>query len=199
MRRDPLEYKQTAMMLLEEALGLLRGNTRNQGRRQEVPLNRALWFCFMRAAHSGGYRFRHHLPVPEGCNPPHASDEERARREDKRPDFYWQFMDHLADDVSCCDRRFVLECKRLGSPSRRTWVLNENYINNGVSRFITQEHGYGKGDEAGGMIGYVQDMDFNDILREVNTLTRAFPGQSYELQHFWVDLRSASTRVGRHP
>ena len=32
--------------------------------------------------------------------------------------------------------QFVVECKRLGIPSSQKWILNENYVNHGVRRFV---------------------------------------------------------------
>jgi hypothetical protein len=206
------EYKLTLLQIIEEALALLRHDHRAGMSENEI--NRILWQCFRRVVHK--HKLTYHLPVPEGCNPPNADDVHRAAREFKRPDFYWQIADDTADDAETCDRRFVLECKRLGTAAS-AWVFNTNYSLNGILRFVTDDHGYGKGDDTGGMVGYVQNMDFADILREVNAaaslvgipvisappggwqpggmsqlihiLTRPFRPTSYELSHFWIDLR----------
>ncbi len=125
----------------------------------------------------------------------------------------------LAEDA--CERRFVLECKRLGKPTSSSWILNENYVQNGIHRFVTSPHEYGKGDDTGGMVGYIQSMELNEILEEVNAaarnssaptleltlssdgwkengvseleheLTRNFPISVFFLHHFWVDLRNS--------
>ncbi len=92
---------------------------------------------------------------------------ERHPRENKKPDFYWQFIDHTADEDSC-ERYFFVECKRLGNLSSQNWTLNENYVKEGIRRFITTPHEYGKGEDTCGMIGYVQNMGVDDILSEVN-------------------------------
>ncbi|MEN3327590.1 MAG: hypothetical protein V7638_2397 [Acidobacteriota bacterium] len=186
----------------------------------ENNLNRELYKCLLDANReiyeSRGEAFDH-APTYEGKNPPDADDIERALRENKVPDFYWGFIDHSAIDPRAGVRNFVMECKRLGKPFRSDWVFNENYINHGVLRFITEEHGYAKGDKAGSMIGYVQSMDLADILAEVNrtaqgvplpqlqgpvggwqvgatsklhqTLNRSYPISPFYLHHLWVDLR----------
>jgi hypothetical protein len=172
--------------------------------------------CFRKAAYRN--RLTDLKPTYNSANPPDISDKEPHPRESKKPDFYWQFIDPHADEDSC-ERRFILECKRLGNPSSPSWKLNENYVKEGICRFVTSPHEYGKGDDACGMIGYVQSMDFDDILCEVNTtaenhpepitklqlspngwqkggvselehqLTRRFPISPFRLYHFWVALQ----------
>lgn len=176
-------------------------------------LNRELYRSFKRAAVKRGLPY--HIPTLDGKNPPSESDIEPHERETKVPDFYWQFADDVAGDV----RRFVVECKRLGYPSSSTWKLNENYVRNGIRRFISSPHEYGKDDDTAGMIGYVQSMELEDILQEVNgiagsnreavsplqlspdgwqekgistlvhDLERPFPISPFRIYHFWVDIR----------
>jgi hypothetical protein len=127
-------------------------------------------------------------------------------------------QDHGADDPLSGVWTFVIECKRLGDSGRSDWVLNQNYVNHGIIRFIAVEHGYARNDGAGAMVGYVQNMDLPDILAEVNTaassagipdlllsgvgwkpdstslldhiLTRSEGVSPFHLAHFWVDLRN---------
>ena len=133
------------------------------------------------------------------------------------PDFYWSFIDYLVTDPKRSGRFFFIECKRLGKPKRTDWIFNENYINHGVLRFVTEEHAYAQGEISSAMVGYVQNMEFDEILREVNEtakavsvpilvgpiggwqkndisileheLERPFPISPLKLNHFWVDLR----------
>src|SRR6266496_826191 len=49
------------------------------------------------------------------------------------------------------------------------WILNKQYVTDGILRFFQEEKGYGKGCEVGAMIGYVQNKTFNEILAEVNS------------------------------
>ncbi|MCP4363515.1 MAG: hypothetical protein GY796_36415 [Chloroflexi bacterium] len=211
-------YKQELFLLIHETLLVLQLQTNLpeiEDNAKYHSLNRELFRCFRVSYRKLNLSF--HMPTREGKNPPYFGDIAPTEREEKRPDFYWQFIDSLASEDSC-ERRFILECKRLGSPSSSNWKLNPNYVNHGVLRFLSSPHEYGKGDDAGGMIGYVQDMEFDDILQEVNQtaathpkpipllqivknweeketselvhdLQRPFPISPFRLHRFWVDLR----------
>jgi len=209
-------YKRDMFLLIHEALLILCLQTNLpevEDSSTQHSLNRELFRCFRKACRN--LKLQNHLPIREGKNPPYFDDLVPTEREEKRSDFYWQFIDSLASEDSC-ERRFILECKRLGHPSSSSWKLNNNYIHHGVLRFISSPHEYGKGDNAGGMIGYVQSMELDDILREVNgfainklipplqlvkkweeknvselvhDLERPFPISPFRLHHFWVDLR----------
>lgn len=123
----------------------------------EDELNRRLYLHITETARAIERRDGVTLPVvvPEGQNPPLVSDQERAAREFKRPDFYWAYHDHDGDEPA---RQFVVECKRLTIPSsgRR---YTEQYVIEGIRRFATVEHGYGKQAWAAAMVGYVQQID----------------------------------------
>lgn len=211
-------YKQDIFLLILETLFILRSQT-NLPEIEDSPtqpsLNRELFRCFRKACNALG--LQHHLPTREGKNPPYYGDINPTEREEKRPDFYWQFIDALASEDDC-ERRFILECKRLGHPTSSNWKINANYVNHGISRFVSSPHEYGKGDDTGGMIGYVQNMELADILQEVNQtienqaenipmlqivqkweekgvnefvhdFERPFPISPFRLHHFWVDIR----------
>ncbi len=186
----------------------------------ENELNRELYFCLLEANHklyrsgTGGFDYP---PSYEAQNPPDPEDKFVARREKKRPDFYWGYLDHSETDPRKSSRNFVFECKRLGKPVRSDWILNENYVRHGIFRFISEDYGYSKNEKSGAMIGYVQNMNFDEILAKVNKtakkesileietpiagwkekdvsmleqkLKRAFPIKSFNLKHLWVDLR----------
>lgn len=150
------------------------------------------------------------LPIDE-----HAAS--RAR-ESTRPDFQCELLDAQAGEYLV----YALECKRLGHPKPRTWVLNRNYTTKGVKRFIDPESGYGEGATSGAMIGYVQTMSPDEILKEVNgyaekvnvpaikrrdgrwvdrgvtrlnqTLDRKLSPSPFKLRHLWVDLRHRYAR-----
>ncbi len=189
----------------------------------EVLLNRELYFCLLEANHTlwesrtGGFSYP---PTAEGHNPADPDDEHRAIRENKIPDFYWGYIDHSEPDPRRSARNYVIECKRLGDPPRTDWILNQNYVHNGILRFVTEEHGYAKGDRSGAMVGYVQNMEFDAILQEVNAtsvsagipeleppingwqingtsqlthqLNRIIAFSPFQLSHFWVDLRRSA-------
>lgn len=105
--------------------------------------------------------------VMEACNQPYASDALRAPHLKKIPDFQWSIYDDQATDPQYFKKTYTVECKRLGQ--QKGWPLNENYIRNGVIRFITLDHRYAVFCRSAAMVGYVQNMDMNDILNEVNT------------------------------
>jgi hypothetical protein len=203
-----------ALLLLQKqpCLPTIEANSRQHG------LNRELYRCFVEACRRK--KLVNHRPTPEAKNTPYAGDQNPTERENKIPDFQWGFIDHLVNEDSC-ERCFVLECKRLGRPTSPNWKLNENYVMNGICRFLTAPHEYGKGDDACGMVGYVQNMTFDDILRDVNQaastspvavspissppdrwtedgvtelehiLVRPFPISPFQMLHFWVDIRNS--------
>jgi hypothetical protein len=155
-------FKEHVASLIIEALLLLR--QRNDLVKSEKTLNRLLYFCIQDA------NLKHCLPMPayDGHNPPDPEDGQKAKREDNLPDFYWTLMDHQANNN--CYRTFALECKRLGKKSESSnWEYTEQYIIAGILRFFLEEKGYGKGCETGAMAGYIQDMEFEQILEEINS------------------------------
>lgn len=83
----------------------------------EIELNRRLYFCLL-AASRELYPDDEIAPVTECNNQPDPDDEARAKREQKRPDFQWIFLDRYESDPQRSSRQFVVECKRLGKPSR---------------------------------------------------------------------------------
>ena len=186
---------------------------------QEVDINRKLWFCIHRANRELSRDNRGLISPPsyDSKNAPDRDDEERAARENKRPDFSCGFYDHQESDPDKSAKFYVIECKRLGLPSS-SWILNKNYVQYGICRFIEPEWGYGKSVSSSAMVGYVQSMELQDILAEVNneivnnTLntirlsdegwkedgvsqleqslnrSRVQPAR-FRLRHMWVDLR----------
>lgn len=204
-------HERRCLRILREALELLDLPDDDEG---EVDLNRRLYRCVVRASHAIAARDQvEQLPVvvPEGRNPPAASDAERADREHKIPDFYWAYIDHLAIDPLSAARQFVVECKRLTTASSR-WIYTEQYVQAGVVRFVTVEHAYGKEAPSGAMVGYLQALALDQALEEVNAcalamqlpplelsdrgvgrrteldheLQRAFPDSPFRLVHLWV-------------
>jgi hypothetical protein len=196
--------------LLREALAQVAADPNGE---IEVDLNRSLYRAIIHVSHAAAALGGEPPPVvvPEGRNPPHASDRERAEREFKIPDFYWAYIDDLATDPDSAAKQFVIECKRLTIASKN-WVYTEEYVKSGVARFISRGHGYGMGVASGVMVGYVQQLGIDDALREVNThaasmavpplrlntrsgddsaefdheLTRSFPESPFRLLHLWV-------------
>jgi hypothetical protein len=158
----------------------------------------------------------------ECANQPFIEDEEQTPRERKIPDFQWGFWDDTAP-VEQAERYFVVECKRLGSPLRSDQVFNELYVEKGIQRFVSAEHGYAAGEPSAAMIGYVQSMELQAIYTQVNAaasssaiphlnvddagwqsggtthlfhrLIRPFPISPFDLEHYWVDLRPRTAVV----
>ena len=201
------------LSIIEHALTMLR--EADDFAETEVELNRQLYFCLLTASREL-YPEDEIAPVMDGNNQPDVDDEARAKREQKRPDFQWIYLDRYESDPQRSSRHFVVECKRLGTPPRRNWVLNANYSCYGIRRFCDPEWAYAKQAPSGAMLGYWQSMAGKDVLREVNAgchghslpglvlvgswspkgisrfehvLDRPFPISPFKLIHLWIDLR----------
>jgi hypothetical protein len=199
--------------IIERALSLLRDAEDLAD--SEVELNRKLYF-FLLAASRELYPDDEIAPIAECNNQPDPDDEARAKREQKRPDFQWVYLDRYEPDGERSSRQFVVECKRLGLPSRSDWVLNLNYSCHGIWRFRDPEWAYAKRMQSGAMVGYWQSMEGKDVVQEVNegckslslpalalvkgsnhdsivrlehSLERTFEVSPFRLHHLWVDLR----------
>lgn len=189
----------------------------------EDPINRELCFCIRSANHELQRNGRgiYSTVMYEARNQPLAEDEGQPKRELKRPDFQWGFVNSLEPNPDLADMFYTIECKRLGKPKRRDRVFNANYIIKGICRFRDADYGYGKGTSSGAMIGYVQSMELGGILSEVNATAKQenipilrlsskgwqkgktsrldhalsrpkVPPTPFELRHLWVDLRMYS-------
>ncbi len=147
--------------------------------------------------------------VYEGRSSPAPSDDLRASREFKRPDFAWLWIDDLATDPMFSRREFVVECKRLGAEP-----FPKRYVTDGILRFINATHAYGKDMPSGAMVGYMQSILVNDAVQRVNDaatdhgvpaltlrgrrrdeqaklehqVMRDFDSRSFSLTHIWVRL-----------
>ena len=201
------------LSIIERALTMLLGEEDLPV--SEIELNRLLYFHLLRASREL-YPEDVIPPVTECNNQPDPDDQARVRREYKRPDFQWNYLDIYEPDPERSSRHFVVECKRLGEAPRRDWVLNVNYVEYGVRRFLEPEWAYAKGAPSGAMVGYWQSMLGEDVLREVNAdcrlrsiprlvaigppptngvgkfehdMARTFPGSPFRLHHLWIDLR----------
>jgi hypothetical protein len=86
----------------------------------------------------------------------------------KRPDFTCKITNPYASNPSEHEVSLHVECKRLGVPTSIHWILNENYVTNGIQRFDSTMYGYGKRSSSGMMIGYMTGMAPDIILIEVN-------------------------------
>ena len=124
------------LSIIERALSMLREG--DDIAATEVELNRLFYFHLLTAS-----RELHPDdvvgPVTECNNQPDSDDEGRSSREQKRPDFQWIYLDRYEPDPQRSSKQFVVECKRLGEASRRDWVFNVNYFENGIRRFCDPE------------------------------------------------------------
>jgi len=201
------------LAIIARALDLFR--QRDSFPESEVELNREFYFCLI-AASRELFPDDEVAPVTECCNQPDPDDGARARREQKRPDFQWVYLDRYESDPQRSSKQFVVECKRLGDPPRADWVLNLNYIEHGVARFRHPDWAYAKRAQSGAMIGYMQTMTPATILVAVDaecqrqlfpnltpvgawvngattrldhSFDRSFQISPIKLHHFWIDLR----------
>lgn len=181
---------------------------------EEDDLNREFYKCLVSANYSLRKldRGQDSPPIYEACNQPHHSDQERSEREYKRPDFQWAITDFHEEDPSKSSKQFVLECKRIGKPVG-SWKLNKNYVNHGIIRFIKKEYGYAKGVTSSAMMGYMQTLDTEKNLEEVNSYVDDINQQKlikrnedglissfnhylniensqaeFRLEHLWIDI-----------
>jgi hypothetical protein len=215
----PLWKRRTEMLMeiLREGLVLLPG--RDVGI-DERPLNREFYRCIMETYDSRARRSAavpDFAPVADAPNPALEIAETVAER--TKPDIRWDLVDHLAGK-GIAIISFAVECKRLGA-STKSWKFNEEYAIHGVKRFVSDSHRYGENADSGAMVGYLQNMDYDKVLAEVNAnlrscglpvidagkgdlheseqeLNRHFPITPYRLSHFWIDLR-AVTAQGEKP
>ena len=153
---------------------------------------------------------------------PVSDDELKGGKKRNRPDFTCKLRNPWFNSPGEFEIPLHIECKRVGKPTSPTWILNKNYVTNGIARFDSITHEYGKRAPSGIMIGYVISMEPEAISTEVNqyqkshlpdnpSLDFSFEGSSvsqtkqslqrkhvspYEfgLFHLWVDLRGKYTQ-----
>jgi len=142
----------------------------------------------------------------------------KGGKQGKRPDFTCSLVNPYALSADEHEVHLHVECKRLGEPTSRTWILNEQYVINGIMRFDSSEHEYGKRALSGLMIGYIVSMSPLEILSEVNAHQKKYCADNPEIEyqltindvyqhyqrlsrknvkpsdfglfHLWIDLRS---------
>lgn len=202
------------LSILELALSMLREEKKLA--ESEIELNRQLYFCLIDASIKL-FPDDDIAPIMDANNQPDATDEANARRENKRPDFQWIYLDRYERDPRRSSKQFVVECKRLGVALRTDWVFNRNYVDHGISRFCDPDWAYGKQAPSGAMLGYWQSMEGSEVLQEVNEscqlcsipdllligpwsqdgisklkheFQRPYPVSPFKLHHLWIDLRS---------
>jgi len=115
--------------------------------------------------------FRHERDVGtprwENPNQPVNSAELKGGKMGRRPDFTCFLLNSFATDPETYEIPFQVECKRLGE-TVGSWNLNKNYVTNGIKRFDSSVHEYGKRAPSGMMIGYIINMEQSAVLEAVN-------------------------------
>ena len=197
------------LRLLRDALVTLEPGSPNES---ESEINRRFYRAIIAAHQDAARRGEEPLSVVtyEGRNAPAPSDAEFQASEYKIPDFQWAYMDDLAEDPNAAARHLAIECKRL-THATSNWDFFEQYIVNGVRRFISVEWSYGKDTPSGVMIGYLQSVDVEKAQAGVNSaateasvpildlreehskpvelghmLERSFADSPFNLVHFWI-------------
>ena len=213
-------FEARVLNVVSLALNILQAKNKSLSDMVEDDLNYELYFCMLEAVRElGGAASGIESPPAYDCiNQPLEDEELLDIRRRKRPDFQWSIIDHLEPNPRKSARRFYIECKRLGVPTESKWVFNKNYINHGVCRFIDPQWGYGKAVSSGAMVGYIQNMELEVVLSEVNSEAEEnsisqivlssegwiekgvsrldqeinrpkVPPESFQLRHLWVDIR----------
>jgi len=192
----------------------------------EEPMNLWLYWLAIKAHHAIASSPEGSLPFNisfDGRSQPEPDDASGDSRLLKRPDFSWLLFNEQAADPLRSEMKYYTECKRLGSPDGGR-VFNDLYSGEGILRFMTAEHAYAKGCQSASMIGYMQTMEPDDILAEVNDfasrrtipslsraakawrdkavtrltqdgLDRPFEPSKFQLTHYWIDLRHCTFDV----
>jgi hypothetical protein len=160
----------------------------------------------------------------DGKSQPEPDDALRDSRLFKRPDINCQLFNQQAANPLLSQWKYYTECKRLGPPEDGL-VFNSLYSEKGIARFMTAKHAYAKGCKSAAMIGYLQTMGPDDILKEVNQfatgrnipplakavkgwrpkvanrltqdeLDREFETTKVRLTHYWIDLCQRAPKIG---
>jgi len=121
--------------------------------------------CYEKS-HEKNYEIR--TPSWEQPIQPVSIDEIKESISGKRPDFTCKFVNPFAMEHEAYEIPLHVECKRLGRSANKNWDLNKNYVVNGIMRFDSIIHEYGKRADSGIMIGYIVNLSHEIILQEVN-------------------------------
>lgn len=158
-----------------------------------------------------------HTPDWEKPIQPIQNNELKGGKKRKRPDFTCKCYNPFATCSEDYEISLHIECKLLGNPTSKSWILNKKYVTNDIKRFDSKNHEYGKRASSGMMIGYIISMEPEKIADEVNkNIEKHIPDHrvlsfrfvnppvfkenqqlnrknvkptSFRLIHLWVDLR----------
>lgn len=113
----------------------------------------------------------------------------------KRPDFRWTLSDPLERDTLKAMKDYTIECKRLDEKTSAGWDFINEYVVSGIIRFVSKEHRYGIGAESGAMIGYVQNLGHEKILKQINLTVRK--SQEYKIPEITFNNLKGLAGIGR--
>jgi hypothetical protein len=210
-RKSIIEGINQSLDLLRSEIGIesIIAEINNEHKREiEISINRAFYFC-LRDIFLPQYNI---VPIQEApIQPREGMSFTTAER--KKPDFSLILNDDLNKGIA-----FHIECKRLESSTK----YNKKYVKEGIYRFTTEEDCYGIDYSSGVMVGYIEDMELEDILMQVNqaidhqlkidnlikttdwqekstthlnhSFNRSFKESEFTLHHLWVDLRGCYPR-----
>ncbi len=144
--------------IFSEALHQMSGYTSISG--DEDAVSEILCSTLHRVCFNLGKDRNQELQTPYWETPiqPVTSDELKGGKKRKRPDFTCKCINPWAGSHERYEISLHVECKLLGYPTSATWILNENYLKNGIKRFDSKTHEYGKRADSGMMIGYIISM-----------------------------------------
>lgn len=204
------------IIIFENALLLL---AQSSVSKKENEINFKLAIMLRKACFNWKAERGEELAIPKYEQPSQPTGEEcEIQVHPKRPDFTSSFINAEAKSAKEFELYFPIECKVLGI-KETSWDYCKNYSNNGINRFISSSHKYGKNFPYGLMIGYMVDISKDEALVLVNTqieqtaktpclqfyqsetggtsfkcdqpLIRNFSPKKFLLFHLWTDLQTA--------
>jgi hypothetical protein len=107
------------------------------------------------------------IPVWDTKNRPLTDNDIRSPSSNTRPDFTCYYYDTNAEANESYEINLHIECKRIGNINVSD-NLNGKYITEGINRFDSIEHRYGKYANDGIMIGYIISSTKYDIQGKIN-------------------------------
>jgi len=122
--------------------------------------------------------------ISKSENPPREESDIGEQWTLTKPDFKWRLCNNLATTPNELAMDFDIESKRLGKPTSPSWILNREYVESGIARFILATHRYGNGVDSGLMIGYIQTMTPMDILKKINRHLREYTPKKIPILSF---------------
>lgn len=189
-------------------------------KKEEAEITDELYWCIERCLKNNNLGKEFTVYPPDSPMPPKPKKNKKKTSEQKegkkRPDLQIAWTNQQAVDLSHFRRIYVIECKRLGNALSGN--VNKLYFNLGIKRFDCKIHRYADEVVSGAMVGYVQNMEFDVILNEINHAASSddfaelvlskdgwqiegvsLLGQklkrsqlnpkNFDLHHFWVDVR----------